>query len=225
MVAPRGRRPPARRRSLLPPHARPRRRCALVPAATSAACTRLELVFHNAYGPDKPWFLDRAPLRRRLPDRSRHPPDRPGAVADRAAAARAVRAATLRRRGRAGEPRPTVEDFAVGRARARRRGDRARLACSWFLPAGRDCVIECTLYGTDGRGRRAQRRRLVLRLRGRALHAARRTRAAGEPARRLGRPGARWPGRSASPRAAASTRVGEEFVTVAACSTRSTRRR
>jgi PAS domain S-box-containing protein len=29
-------------------------------------------------------------------------------------------------------------------------GVTARIACSWFLPAGRDAVIECSVYGTEG---------------------------------------------------------------------------
>lgn len=27
---------------------------------------------------------------------------------------------------------------------------RARVACSWFTPAGRDCVFECTAWGSEG---------------------------------------------------------------------------
>jgi predicted dehydrogenase len=100
----------------------------------------VDLVFHNAYGPDKPWSRDPAlsgggctidlgihlldlahwilgPLRvRRL-------------------------AATLRS--------APPEDFCAAQLEL----DGAavlRLACSWRLHAGRDCVFEATFYGTDG---------------------------------------------------------------------------
>jgi predicted dehydrogenase len=44
---------------------------------------------------------------------------------------------------------PTVEDHAIVQLDL---GDGVvvRLACSWFLPAGRDAVIEIVLYGTGG---------------------------------------------------------------------------
>jgi predicted dehydrogenase len=61
-----------------------------------------------------------------------------------------VQAATLRRLGRPvreGE----VEDFALATLELDG-GVTARIACSWFLPAGRDCAIECTAYGTGGGG-------------------------------------------------------------------------
>ena len=107
----------------------------------------VDLVFHNAYGPDKPWFTDPALSGGGcLIDLGTHLVDL--ALWLTGAQRVTVQAATLRRRGRrlaAGE----VEDFAL--VQLELEGDvTARVACSWFLPAGRDCVIECTAYGSDG---------------------------------------------------------------------------
>jgi predicted dehydrogenase len=107
----------------------------------------LDLVFHNAYGPDKPWFTDPALSGGGcLIDLGTHLVDL--ALWLTGAERATVEAATLRRRGRAlreGE----VEDFAL--ATLELDGSiTARIACSWFLPAGRDCSIECTAYATSG---------------------------------------------------------------------------
>jgi predicted dehydrogenase len=107
----------------------------------------VDLVFHNAYGPDKPWFTDPALSGGGcLIDLGTHLVDL--ALWLTGAQRVTVQAATLRRRGRrlaTGE----VEDFAL--VQLELEGDvTARVACSWFLPAGRDCVIECTAYGSDG---------------------------------------------------------------------------
>jgi predicted dehydrogenase len=107
----------------------------------------VDLVFHNAYGPDKPWFTDPALAGGGcLIDLGTHLVDL--ALWLTGAERFAVQAATLRRRGRrpAGDE---VEDFAL--VQLELDGDvTARVACSWFLPAGRDCVIECTAYGSEG---------------------------------------------------------------------------
>jgi predicted dehydrogenase len=42
-----------------------------------------------------------------------------------------------------------VEDFAAVQLTTGA-GAPIQLACSWFLPAGRECVLEATLYGTEG---------------------------------------------------------------------------
>lgn len=106
----------------------------------------VDLVFHNAYGPDKPWFYDAAlsgggcvvDLGVHLVDLALWTLGFPavGGVT-----------ALLRREGRpvrAGE----VEDYAVAQFRAG--GAAVRLACSWRLHAGRDAVIEAAFYGTRG---------------------------------------------------------------------------
>jgi predicted dehydrogenase len=106
----------------------------------------VDLTFHNAYGPDKPWFYD--------PVQSGG-----GCVIDLGVhlvdlalwilgfpAVEQVDARLLK----AGEPLPQdeVEDYAVAQFTA---GDaEVRLACSWRLNAGRDAVIEAAFYGTEG---------------------------------------------------------------------------
>jgi predicted dehydrogenase len=100
----------------------------------------VELAFHNAYGPDRPWFYDRGlsgggcviDLGIHLLDLALWtlPPVR---VTD-------VTAGLL------GRP---VEHYATAQLELST-GAVARLACSWNLPAGRDCVIEASFYGTRG---------------------------------------------------------------------------
>jgi predicted dehydrogenase len=102
----------------------------------------IDLTFHNAYGPDKAWFTDPALAGGGcLIDLGTHLVDLAlwltGAEAVEVAAAR-----TLSLRGHAVEDQATAE-LDLGAAHA-------RLACSWFQPAGRDCVFECTAWGTDG---------------------------------------------------------------------------
>jgi predicted dehydrogenase len=101
-----------------------------------------ELVFHNAYGPDKPWFYRRAlsgggcliDLGTHLVDLVLWALDLPAAE---------VRSARLL------SPRGLdVEELALAELDVG--GAAVRLACSWRLAAGRDCVIEASLYGTDG---------------------------------------------------------------------------
>ena len=87
----------------------------------------VELVFHNAYGPDKPCFAIR-PGRRRLRHRPRHPPRRPAAVDARLPARRARRG---RQRWLGGRPADDgdAEDFCLAMlssTAARSHGSRAR---------------------------------------------------------------------------------------------------
>jgi predicted dehydrogenase len=114
----------------------------------------IDLVFHNAYGPDKPWFTDPelagggclidlgthlvdlalwltdpvVPLSRDIRQRNH--------------AIGVETARTLALHGHAVEDHATAE-LALG-------GVRGRLACSWFSSAGRDCVFECTAWGSKG---------------------------------------------------------------------------
>ena len=94
-----------------------------------------DLVFHNAYGPDKPWFYD-AEL------------SGGGCVIDLGTHLVDLALWTLEREGfrsvtslLRGDP---VEQFAEVQL------DEVRLACSWNLHAGQDAVIEATFYGSDG---------------------------------------------------------------------------
>jgi predicted dehydrogenase len=109
----------------------------------------VELVFHNAYGPDKPWFRQR-----RLSgggcvvDLGTHLIDL--ALSLTGSSGADIVSARLRAGGGSLSPEADeVEDFAVAQLEVSS-GATVRLACSWFLPAGRDCVFECTLYGTEG---------------------------------------------------------------------------
>jgi predicted dehydrogenase len=109
----------------------------------------VDLVFHNAYGPDKAWFRDPAlsgggcviDLGIHLLDLLLWSLDFP-----------AVERVTSRlfAGGRPLGPRPeVVEDYAVAQLDLAG-GAVARLACSWNLPAGRDAVIEAVFHGTRG---------------------------------------------------------------------------
>jgi predicted dehydrogenase len=106
-----------------------------------------DLVFHNAYGPDKPWFTQRALSGGGcVIDLGTHLLDL--ALWLTGSTSASVRSAALLRGGEpvAGD---AVEDYAIAHLTLDA-GVEARLACSWFLPAGRDCVVECVLYGTTG---------------------------------------------------------------------------
>jgi predicted dehydrogenase len=109
----------------------------------------VDLVFHNAYGPDKPWFQDpRLSGGGCAIDLGIHLVD---LLLWTLGSPRVERVeARLHREGRPVAPGEQVaEDFCV--AQLDLAGDlTARLACSWHLPAGRDCVIEATFYGTGG---------------------------------------------------------------------------
>jgi predicted dehydrogenase len=110
----------------------------------------IDLVFHNAYGPDKPWFYDRAlsgggcvmDLGVHLVDLALWVMDFP-----------AVRGPVHGALSAGGAPlRPganVVEDFAVA-SFALEDGPVVRLACSWRLHAGREAEIAATFYGTEG---------------------------------------------------------------------------
>jgi len=109
----------------------------------------IDLVFHNAYGPDKPWFHD---LRQSgggcVMDLGIHLADLAlwiaGDADDRPLDAR------LYAKGRELQrPAEAVEDYATAQWRLRN-GASVRMACSWNIAAGRDAVIEASFYGTRG---------------------------------------------------------------------------
>jgi len=109
----------------------------------------VDLVFHNAYGPDKPWFYDPAlagggcvmDLGVHLVDLALWTLGFPR-VSD-------VRASLFA----GGEPLrrrlDRVEDYAVATLTLDT-GAVVQLACSWRLQAGRDAVISAAFYGTAG---------------------------------------------------------------------------
>jgi predicted dehydrogenase len=107
-----------------------------------------ELVFHNAYGPDKPWFRDRELAGGGcLIDLGTHLVDL--ALWLLGSDEVEVLGGHVLHDGR---PLPAgsneVEDYALAEL-SLDGAVIARLACSWWLPAGRDCVFEVALYGTE----------------------------------------------------------------------------
>ena len=115
-----------------------------VRAGTVGDVFAADLVFHNAYGPDKAWFYDPAlsgggcviDLGTHLVDLALWTLGGPRVAA--------VTADLRSLGGHAG-----IEDYAVAQIEL---GDGAivRLACSWNLPLGRDCAFEATFYGSAG---------------------------------------------------------------------------
>jgi predicted dehydrogenase len=109
----------------------------------------VDLVFHNAYGPDKPWFYDPAlagggcvmDLGVHLVDLALWTLDFPEV------------AGVSARLFAGGEPlggRPDrVEDYAVATLELGT-GAAVQLACSWRLQAGCDAIISAAFYGTEG---------------------------------------------------------------------------
>lgn len=103
----------------------------------------LDLVFHNAYGPDKPWFtkpeLSGGGC---LIDLGTHLVD----LALWFTGAEEYAVETARMLSLQGYE---VEDQATA-VLTLGSEIRARLACSWFQAAGGGCAFECTVWGTDG---------------------------------------------------------------------------
>jgi predicted dehydrogenase len=108
-----------------------------------------DLVFHNAYGPDRPWFYDPAlagggcimDLGVHLVDLALWALDFP-AVA-RVESQLLAGGAPLAGRG------DRVEDYATATLELAT-GTTVRLACSWRLQAGWDAAISAAFYGTEG---------------------------------------------------------------------------
>lgn len=108
-----------------------------------------DLAFHNAYGPDKPWFYDVALSGGGcVMDLGVHLVDLALWCLDAEAAEVAHR--SLHAGGRALPPDPgEVEDHATAALLVHGDVD-VRIACSWRLHAGRECVIEALFHGTEG---------------------------------------------------------------------------
>jgi predicted dehydrogenase len=109
----------------------------------------VDLVFHNAYGPDKPWFRDPAlsgggcviDLGIHLIDLMLWTLQFPR-----------VSRVSSRLYGKGivlGASPSTVEDYAIAQIDLES-GAAARLSCSWNLSAGRDAIIEVSFHGTRG---------------------------------------------------------------------------
>ena len=107
-----------------------------------------DLVFHNAYGPDKPWFYDKAlsgggcvmDLGIHLVDLALWTLDFPEVTSV---------SSNLYSGGKPLESPDRVEDFADATL-ALATGATVRLSCSWRLHAGREAVIGAHFYGTEG---------------------------------------------------------------------------
>jgi predicted dehydrogenase len=108
-----------------------------------------DLVFHNAYGPDKPWFFDKAlsgggcvmDLGVHLVDLALWTLDFPEVTTVTSHLFSGGR--PIARDG------DTVEDFATATL-GLATGTVVRISCSWHLHAGRDAVIGADFYGTKG---------------------------------------------------------------------------
>lgn len=121
----------------------------LVDAGTLGSIRAVDLVFHNAYGPDKSWFYDpklsgggcMMDLGVHLVDLALWTLGFP--------AVEAVEACLLASHGPLRQERGDVEDLGFATLHLAG-GTLVRLACSWRLHAGQDAVIEASFYGTAG---------------------------------------------------------------------------
>lgn len=108
-----------------------------------------DLTFHNAYGPNKPWFFDyRQSGGGCLIDLGTHLVD----LAVQLLGPKPLRrldCQMFRDGRRLPSPIEDVEDFATVNWE-HDDGSTVRMACSWNLSAGRDAVIEAVFYGTQG---------------------------------------------------------------------------
>lgn len=109
----------------------------------------VDLTFHNAYGPSKPWFYDKAlsgggcviDLGVHLVDLLLWALGFPDVA--RVESRLFAKGLPIRRDG------DEVEDYAVATVELAN-GALARIACSWHLQAGCDAVISADFYGTEG---------------------------------------------------------------------------
>ena len=121
----------------------------VVSSGAIGAVYAAELVFHNAYGPDKSWYRD--------PERSGG-----GCVIDLGIhlvdlalwllewpAVDAVSSRLFAGGRSLSGASAEIEDYAVARLDLEG-GATVQLACSWNLPAGQDAIISATFYGSDG---------------------------------------------------------------------------
>jgi predicted dehydrogenase len=121
----------------------------LIHAGELGSVYAVDLIFHNAYGPDKPWFYDPGlsgggcviDLGIHLVDLAFWTLGSVGIT--RVSSHLFAQGQPLVARGN------VVEDFALAQLELSR-GTIVRLACSWNLPAGCDAVIQASFFGTEG---------------------------------------------------------------------------
>ncbi|MGH7509202.1 MAG: Gfo/Idh/MocA family protein [Gemmatimonadales bacterium] len=121
----------------------------LVQAGGLGRLYAMDLVFHNAYGPDQPWFYDPAlsgggcviDLGIHLVDLALWALDYEPVIG--------VSSRLFAGGKPLGDRTGAVEDYALAQLEVES-GAVVRLACSWNLPVGRDAVIEATFFGSEG---------------------------------------------------------------------------
>jgi predicted dehydrogenase len=121
----------------------------LARAQTIGEIYAMDLVFHNAYGPDKAWYYDpELSGGGCVMDLGIHLVDLALSLTGFARVERVT--SRLYANGRPlANPRATLEDYAVARLDFAA-GATATLACSWRLPAGQDAVIGFSIFGENG---------------------------------------------------------------------------
>jgi predicted dehydrogenase len=108
----------------------------------------MDLVFHNAYGPDKPWYYDpKFAGGGCVIDLGIHLIDMALWMTESEVTGVSSRLFAQGKRVAASEER--LEDYATVRLDLAS-GATANLSCSWHLPAGSDAVIRASFYGTKG---------------------------------------------------------------------------
>lgn len=109
----------------------------------------VNLVFHNAYGPDKPWYFDpKLAGGGCVMDLGVHLVDLLVWLFNNPEV-NEVNSQLFSKGKRIEDIIEQVEDYAVAQLLLND-GIAVQLACSWNLPAGVDAVIEVSIYGTNG---------------------------------------------------------------------------
>jgi predicted dehydrogenase len=121
----------------------------LVSAGAIGEVYAFDLVFHNAYGPDKSWYYDaRLSGGGCVIDLGIHLVDLALWILDFAPVRQVSSRLFVQGKPWRKSDRP-LEDYAVARLDFYG-GATANLACSWNLPAGKDAVIGMSVFGTKG---------------------------------------------------------------------------
>jgi predicted dehydrogenase len=108
----------------------------------------MDLVFHNAYGPDKSWYYDpKLAGGGCVIDLGIHLVDM--AIWMSGSKVNGVSSRLFAQGKRVRPEDERLEDYAAVRLDLES-GATANVACSWHLPAGRDAVIRASFYGTKG---------------------------------------------------------------------------
>jgi predicted dehydrogenase len=108
----------------------------------------VELVFHNAYGPQKPWFYERQQSGGGcIMDLGIHLVDAALWILDQPIVN--ITSRLFHKGQRIDQFDGVCEDYAIARLDLAN-GAAINLSCSWHLHAGRDAVIEASFYGTKG---------------------------------------------------------------------------